>query len=443
METRWPTRVAVDVTRTLRFGLNKSPQAVDRVLSYVVRNAYRNIAGYRRFLDCSGVHPEEITGLRDISRLPIADKPMLFRELSMRETLHRNAKIDRCVRVGTSGAMGLPLTVFMSPAEAFFRRVLLFRAWREEVSLRFPLTVVDIGSWVEGESTTEVHHKCGVRIVRIPVCLPVDQQVRVLLQYRPQILTGYPTVLNVLAESVPKAADLRSLRLVASRGEILHLGTRELLGATFPCCIADFYNAEEVGNIAWECPVDPGVLHINTDACILEIVDSEGRSLGAGEEGRVIATNLFNCTMPFIRYDLHDRGAFLDAGPGPCPCGSQHPRLAILAGRDDDYGYLPDGGRVSPRLLATAVSRAFSSSSSLGSFDRHFRRFQVIQDALNHVTVLIIPEMGSQIDFAAVIAPSFRRLHPAFRCSIEIVDDLPLEASGKFKKVICNIPELP
>jgi phenylacetate-CoA ligase len=431
----------VDVARALRFKLNKSPEVVGRVLSYAVRNAYRNIAGYRRFLDRSGVHPEEITGSRDISRLPIADKTMLFREMSISETLHRNVKIDRCVRVGTSGAMGIPLNVFMSPAEAFFRRVLLFRAWREEASLRFPLTVVDIGSWVEGELATEVHHKCGVRIVRIPVSLPVDQQVRVLLRHRPQVLTGYPTVLNMLAEAVPKAADLRNLRLVACRGEILHHGTRELLSAVFPCRLADFYNAEEVGNMAWECPVDPDVLHINTDACILEIVDSEGRPLGAGEEGRVIVTNLFNCTMPFIRYDLHDRGAILDEGPRSCQCGSQHPRLAVVTGRDDDYGYLPDRGRVSPRLLATAVSRAFSGSSALGSFDRHFRRFQVVQDALDHVTVRIIPEMGSQMDFAAVIAPSFRRLHPALRCSVEIVDDLPLEASGKFKKVICNISE--
>lgn len=432
----------MDVERALRFKPNKSPKTVDRVLSYLVRNAYQNIAGYRRFLDHSGVHPEQITGLRDISRLPIADKTMLFREMSLGEILHRNAKIDRCVQVGTSGAMGIPLTVFMNPAEAFFRRILLFRAWREEASLRFPLTVVDIGSWVEGEAATEVHHNCGVRIVRIPVSLPVDQQVRVLLRHRPQVLTGYPTVLNMLAEAVPKAADFSNLRLVASRGEILHHGTRESLSAAFPCRIADFYNAEEVGNMAWECPVDPDVLHINTDACILEIVDSEGRSLRAGEEGRVIVTNLFNCTMPFIRYDLHDRGAFLDAGPRSCPCGCQHPRLAVLAGRDDDYGYLPDRGRVSPRLLATAVSRAFSASSLLGTFDRHFRRFQVVQDALDHVTVRIIPEKESQVDFAAVIAPSFRRLHPTLRCSIEIVGDLPLEASGKFKKVICNIPEL-
>jgi hypothetical protein len=49
--------------------------------------------------------------------------------------------------------------------------------------------------------------------------------------------------------------------------------------------------------------------------------------------------------------------------------------------------------------------------------------------------------MQNPIDFAPVIAPSFRRLHPDLRCSIEIVDDLPLEASGKFKKVICQISE--
>ena len=113
--------------------------------------------------------------------------------------------------------------------------------------------------------------------------------------------------------------------------------------------------------------------------------------------------------------------------------------MAVLQGRDDDYVYLPDGRKVSPRLIATAVHRAFSQRSPLGGFDRHFRRFQVVQDARDHVTIRIIPEQGDLIDYRSIIAPALRRIHPKMRCSVEIVVSLPFGPSGKFKKVISDI----
>ena len=153
----------------------------------------------------------------------------------------------------------------------------------------------------------------------------------------------------------------------------------------------------------------------------------------------MIVSNLYNCTMPFVRYDLNDRGVILRLERTRCACGSYQPRMAILRGRDDDYVYLPDRRRVSPRLLATAVNRAFSGLSPRGAFDRHFRRFQVVQDALDHVTVRVIPEADRSVDFQTVIASAMRDLHPELRCSVKVVDDIPLEPSGKFRKVICSI----
>ncbi len=94
---------------------------------------------------------------------------------------------------------------------------------------------------------------------------------------------------------------------------------------------------------------------------------------------------------------------------------------------------------MSPRLVATAVNRAFSGLSPLGGFDRHFRGFQVVQDALDHVTVRIIPESDRTVDFRSVIDPALRRIHPDLHCSVEVVDALPHEPSGKFRKVIRRI----
>jgi phenylacetate-CoA ligase len=434
-------RQGVDlVARLLRFKLGKTPSDVDRVLTYVLRSAYRNSSGYRQFLDESGVSLDGFRGVEDLPRLPIVDRERFFGRFSVKETLHSGADPDRCVRTGTSGSTGVPMIVFMSREEAFYRRILLFNAWRRMMHIALPLTVIDLGSPVAEGETTVVRRSPLVRVVRISIALRVERQIELLLRHRAQILTGYPTALSLFAEAVPRASDLPStLKLIATRGEVLHEETRRRIEEAFAVRVADFYSCEEVGNMAWECPEDPSILHVNTDGCVLEIVDSKGDPVRPGVEGRVLVSNLYNCTMPLIRYDLHDRGVLHSVSGGRCACGSRQPSMAILSGRDDDYVYLPDRRRVSPRLLATAVNRALSDLSPRGALDRHFRRFQVIQDALDHVTVRVIPEADRPVDFQMVIRSAVRNLHPELRCAVEEVEEIPLEPSGKFKKVICNI----
>lgn len=426
--------------RSLRFKVGKNSGDIDRVLRFMVRRAYRDSLGYRRILDEARTSPDCIRCVGDLPRLPIVDKETLFRRFSVDEVLHRKADPSRCVRVGTSGSTGLPLNVYMSKGEAFFRRLLVLGAWWRVARLRLPLVVGDVGSWIETESTAVSRSGVLSKVVRISIGLSVEAQVEAVLRHHPQVLSGYPTALELLGEGFREVSQREpSLRLVATRGEVLHEETRRALEDSFGCRVAGYYNSEEMGNMAWECPENSTMLHVNTDGCLLEIVDDAGEPVPAGSEGRVIATNLFNCTMPFIRYDLHDCGVVLcDAGER-CACGSFRPRLAVLQGRDDDFVSLPDGRRVSPRVIATAVNRAFSGLSPAGAFDRHFRRFQVEQDALDHLTIRIVPESDRVVDFQSVLDPAVRRIYPALRCTIRIVDELPLDPSGKFRKVISQI----
>jgi phenylacetate-CoA ligase len=182
------------------------------------------------------------------------------------------------------------------------------------------------------------------------------------------------------------------------------------------------------------------VFHVNTDACIVETVDDGGRPVAPSEEGRILLTNLYNCTMPFIRYDIRDRGTLLPLGvQGSCACGSRRPRMKLLGGREDDYVFLPSGRRVSPRLVGTAVYRAAMDPMPQGGVRWLFRGFQVVQDALDHMTVRVIPEPDRSVDLEERLTRALLELHPAFRCTVMLVDDLPHEPSGKLKKVICSI----
>jgi phenylacetate-CoA ligase len=433
---------AATVGRYLRYKLGKDRREIDRAVRRLVHGACRDVAGYRRLLEETGVRIDGFRGIADLRHLPVVDKETLFRRFALGDVLRRGALPERCVRAGTSGSTGLPLTVFMSRSEAFYRRLLLLLAWRRLAPMPLPLRIVDVGTWVPGQVPVKQRRSPLLDVVRIPIGLPAEEQVRLILRHRPAVLSGYPSALSVLAEAWAESDDgAFPLRLVATRGEVLHGDARRILEKVFTCRVADFYNSEEVGNMAWECPADASSLHVNTDGCVLEVVDDAGDPVPEGTEGRVLVTNLYNWTMPFIRYDLHDRGVMLD-GEGRCACGHRGPRMAIIQGRDDDFVILPGGRRVSPRLVATAINRAVAEVSPLGGFDRHFRRFQVIQDAAHHLIVRIVPEKGRSVDFESVIGIMLRTIHPDLRCTVEIVDDLPCEPSGKFKKVVSRIAAL-
>jgi phenylacetate-CoA ligase len=426
-----------------RFTLNKARPDIDRILRRLVETTYRDVAAYRHAFDEAGVAPDEIHGVGDLPKLPILQKEALARPSSPAFVFRRGTDLKRCVRVGTSGSTGLPLYVYMSRAEALYRRVLLWRAWRRLAPLRFPLAVADVGSWVDAAGATQLDRRGPARVMRVSIALPPCEQAAIIRRLRPQVISGYPTALDILATE--GGAPTYRPDLVACRGEVLDPQTRATLENVFGARVADFFNAEEIGNIAWECPLDPTALHVNTDGCVVEIVNDAGERVPDGVEGRIVVTNLYNETMPFIRYDLDDRGSFLPRSDDACGCGSTAPRLRVVSGRDDDYVVLPDGRRISPRLLATTVNRAFSGLSPLGGFDRHFRRFRITQDRVDHVRIEIVPEpeagsgLRSGFDFSAVIAPALEKLHPALRCTVTVVDRLDLGPSGKYRKVVSTI----
>ena len=427
--------------RMQRFRVGKSQTGIDRSLRLSIRDAYRHVPVYRRLMDAAAVSPEDVRSSRDLERLPIVSKEDLCRPMAVDDVLRRGTRPDRCERVTTSGASGIPFSIYMSKLEAYYRRLLLLLAWKRVARLAFPCTVVELAAGVENESGFEIRRWGAVRVVRIYAGLPASTQLRILGKSHPQLLVGRPTALEILAEALETSSTLLAPLHVVTRGEILYADTRWKIEAALQCRVSDFYNSEEIGNIAWECPENPSRLHLNTDACVVEIVDEEGIPLPDGVEGRILVTNLYNRTMPFLRYEMGDRAALLNVDQIPCSCGARNPSLSAVSGRIDDFVFLPDGRKLSPHVLAVSLEKALSHRSPHQAPSYHScRRFQVVQDALDHVTVRIIPEQGVDLDFESIIRLRLRTLHPALRCSVILVDELEFLPSGKFKRVIGRIP---
>ena len=423
-----------------RFQFNKSERTVQKLLSRLTRSAAENSLAYRQLLETTG-QLRNVEAGASFESLPLIQQAWLH-DVPTEGLLHRRANMGALMHAKTSGSSGMPITVYMKRSEALFRSAQIALGWRRAQRLPLNLRVADFGTRLPPENGTVHERRGSFSILRLSPLLPRTEQIGLLSRFNPHVISGPPTSLDLLAEDLLSTRQpLRSIRLVAVRGELLFPAVRARLERAFSCRVTDFYSCEEIGLVADECPETHGIYHVNTDACYLETVDEEGQPL-VGREGRVVLTNLFNTTFPLLRYEIRDRAERIPPrSDGVCACGSRRPKMRLLSGREDDCIRLPNGHRVSPRAIGAAVYRASCVRQPDGSDRWLLRRFQVVQDAIDHVTIRVIPESGAFEDVERLMHSMLRTIHPDLHCDTIQVEALPFEASGKFKKVISLLEE--
>jgi phenylacetate-CoA ligase len=217
----------------------------------------------------------------------------------------------------------------------------------------------------------------------ISVLQPLDRICDQLAEFDPLILTSYASELVSLAEQQREGRLALKLKGIWSGGETLSRRDRADIVGAFGCPVIDDYGASEFLNIAFDCGC--GGLHINRDWVILEPIDREGRPVPDGTpSASVLLTNLANFVQPIIRYDLGDSVTVLTQ---PCACGSPLPAIRVEGRRDDTICLERSDGqleRVAPLALCTAIEER------AGVY-----RFQVLEEAANHLAVRIDPSEGN------------------------------------------------
>jgi phenylacetate-CoA ligase len=92
----------------------------------------------------------------------------------------------------------------------------------------------------------------------------------------------------------------------------------------------------EVGPATYECPAEPGVLHVIESAYLAEVVHpATGQAVAPGQPGELVLTTLDRIGSPVLRYRTGD---LLKARPyGQCACGRHELALTGgILGRCDD-----------------------------------------------------------------------------------------------------------
>ncbi len=244
---------------------------------------------------------------------------------------------------------------------------------------------------------------------------------------RPKMLFGYPSALSHFArhaEAKKLRMDNLGIRVAFVTSERLYDDQRDQISKAFGCPVANGYGGRDAGFIAHACP--EGSMHITAEDIIVEIVDADGVSVPAGVAGEIVVTHLATKDFPFIRYRTGDIGV-LDSKP--CACGRGLPLLKEIQGRSTDF-LVAQNGTVMHGLALIYILRDLPQ----------VRAFKIIQESLDLMRVLVVPEGRLGTDLVEKIQQGFKaRLGQAVTIIVEEVAEIPAEKSGKFRYVISKV----
>lgn len=195
------------------------------------------------------------------------------------------------------------------------------------------------------------------------LCLPGGglssaARLRLLRENRARLLCCTPTYALRLAEvAAAEKVEIASLGvqtiIVAGEPGGSIPATRAKLEAAWPGArIFDHHGMTEVGPVTFECPRQPGLLHVIESAYLAEVVDpATGAPAASGE---LVLTTLGRTGSPLLRYRTGD---LVRLGPGDCPCGRPHLSLAGgILGRADDM-VIVRGVNVYPSAVEEIIRR--------------------------------------------------------------------------------------
>ena len=318
-----------DLTATTDSAIEQQRVAVRRrqrdSLLGLLRHVWRKSRFYRDLYSAAGIKEQDLASLRP-DDLPLIDKPLLMDNFDLAVTDPRLKKSDLerwvsevgdprrnyldefivCHSSGSSGVKGFSVCAsrdWQLAGSAMASRL------PEPVNHGRGKTKAAFYLWSDG------NHSGVSGAVRMPqsiydLCIlsVLDVKERVidrLNEFQPHQLHGYASGIHELS----RLAVMGQLRISPKRifvsGEKLTDEMEGQIHQAWAAHVIDSYSASESRFIAWKQSGETA-MNIIDELNILEILDSDSRQVGTGQSGRAVLTNLYNATLPLIRYEMGD-----------------------------------------------------------------------------------------------------------------------------------------
>lgn len=238
-----------------------------------------------------------------------------------------------------------------------------------------------------------------------------------LRRFQPDALDGFFTCMTDIAHYLQRTGEKPgfSPRAIFPTSETVSENGRALLEDVFSCKVYDQYASSEGAPFVMECSHQ--TLHMDLSSGVFE-------HFGEGDE--VLVTSFTTYATPLIRYRIGDSMVFAPEGT-TCPCGMQSPIVESIQGRRLDFLYTPEGARVN----------AVNVANLLKNMPNAVIRAQFLQEKLDEVTALLeVDRSLYREEHDQLLRREFlHKFGPQLRVNIRHVDEIPREASGKFRMI--------
>ncbi len=401
----------------------------ERQLRYMINFAYKNVRYYHNIFDELKIAPEDIKRIEDLTKLPILTKEVIksnwgdFKPISLNKMKY--------YEWDTGGTTGTPFKYRLTKFDRFIGGALLYRGWGYggyelgDKMVFLAGSSLDVG--VQSNISKTVHEVMR-NLKKLSSFDMGEKEMRkyvdLINSFKPKFIRGYASSIYFLSKWI----DENNLKIhqplaVFTTAEKLYPHMREKIELVLNCDVYDTYGVNDGGVSCYECSEHRG-LHIDTERGILEVVDEEGNQLENGD-GKIIATSLYNFSMPFIRYDTGDIGTISN---DKCECGREYKLLKELVGRTVDILLTPEGNNVHGWFFSKIVRKY-----------KGIREFQVVQDKLDKLIIKIVPEKEFDEKQLESIRKEIMKKSKSWTIEFKYADKIERTDAGKYKFIINKI----
>jgi len=383
-------------------------------LKNIIEHAYHNVPLYTKLYKKMDVSLSDVRSEESMHMIPIVTKVNFKEHIEDEGYFAKNVDSKRRKLSSTSGSTGQPLQYSRDRDYSSELFTLGTRVWRwAGVDAMAPKIYCSmVGGRHFAPNTIFLHPHFLQRKSK--------EYINIIRASGAKLLFGEPyTTLDLLKMlDQEHVNDIRFEKAVLW-GYVLSTPLRSLFRDNFGCEVFNLYGSGEIGAIAAECDIHDG-LHIHEENVIVEIVDENACQLPPGVIGRIVLTSLSNEVMPFIRYDLGDRGMFI---LGICACGRKFRRI-LVEGRDGESLFqMSNGESISPGVLRDILDRYFL----------YIRRYQVKQTGFDtFILKLVTTDIFTRSLEEEIISKIKNSVQYPITITITYTDSISLHPNHKF-----------
>ena len=383
---------AFDINRIWNFDKDSLKKFQDKKFRKIVSFAYNNVPLYHDIYKRAGIHPKDVSGIKDCDKLPLISKNDIRTNYPLGI---KPSKFDdkSGFLLSTSGSTGKPVFIYYDPISALmslFGYVRILKAYggkwsKSKIMLIIDLEQGSIENTMFSSSVTPLIKKIVPmkNIQYVHIGDDPEEIIKRIHSFQPEFLGSDPNMLRKIAYIQKDRYESElEIPIIFSGGSMLDEYSKSFIEDTFHSSVYNLYGCTEAGALAFEC-FEKGYHHVHSDLVYLEFLDENNNPTPFNHKGGLVVTKLYGFGTPIIRYTgIED---FITPIQKETKCGITTQMIGPIEGRKVDMIHLPNHTTITPLSITGIPAKVMKKNNSF-----KIEQFQIVQQDLQHIDVFIV-----------------------------------------------------